>query len=159
MAVCPQPVCQTLSTGLIPTRHAVVLEMAIPKSLMLCSPNDLGIAVLRYSIELQHPGCMHIILENVSSSAPYLLENRSLHPLQYRQADFPGIPYKPLPAFSAAGFVAQVPQSTKQADGLVGTQEEVCLLGDDASGSDVTSIRVNHIASMLLARAMGGSAF
>ena len=65
--------------------------------------------VVRYSMELRGPGSMHFVLESVSADPPYLLENRSSQPLQYRQADVAGLPFLPLPPFSAAGFAWQVP--------------------------------------------------
>lgn len=41
---------------------------------------------LRLCTELRAPGCLHAVLESVAPRAPYLLENRSGHPLRYRQA-------------------------------------------------------------------------
>lgn len=92
---------------------------------------DLSNAVLRYSIELQTPGCMHIILENISASPPYLLENRSFASLRYRQAGYPGIPYKDLPPYSGRGFVSHVPRcpvsqrATGSGEDHSGIKEEV----------------------------------
>lgn len=42
--------------------------------------------ILRFSLALAAPGCLHLLLESVSPKAPYLLENRTPHPFQYRQA-------------------------------------------------------------------------
>lgn len=67
--------------------------------------------VLRYSVELQNPGCMHVIFESVSAVSPYLMENRTTSNLQYRQAGYPGIPYRDLASYSAEGYISQVPTS------------------------------------------------
>ena len=32
--------------------------------------------VLRYSLELRSPGCIHFVLESVAADPPFLLENR-----------------------------------------------------------------------------------
>ena len=45
-----------------------------------------GLVALRLCTELRAPGCLHAVLESVAPRAPYLLENRSGHPLRYRQA-------------------------------------------------------------------------
>jgi len=42
--------------------------------------------VLRLRTELRAPGCLHTVLECVAPRPPYVLENRSGHPLRYRQA-------------------------------------------------------------------------
>ena len=42
--------------------------------------------VLRFSLELRSPGCMHFVLESVSPKPPYLIENRTAHPFRYRQS-------------------------------------------------------------------------
>ena len=42
--------------------------------------------ILRFSLAACNPGCLHLVLESVSPKAPYLLENRTAHPFQYRQA-------------------------------------------------------------------------
>lgn len=95
------------------------------------------VVVLRYSMELRNPGCMHFVLESVSPEPPFLLDNRSSEALQYRQAHFEGLPYTPLPAFSAAGFLWQVPAkpgaSREQPGNLLGSNKsdpdlhEVCF--------------------------------
>jgi hypothetical protein len=45
--------------------------------------------VLRLRTELRAPGCLHTVLECVAPRPPYVLENRSGHPLRYRQARQP----------------------------------------------------------------------
>lgn len=68
-----------------------------------------GAAVaLRLRTQLRAPGCLHAVAEAVGGAPPYVLENRSGHPLRYRQAGAPGAPFLPLPPFSAAGFLWQV---------------------------------------------------
>lgn len=42
--------------------------------------------ILRFSLAACNPGCLHLVLESVSPKAPYLLENRTAHPVKYRQA-------------------------------------------------------------------------
>ncbi len=42
--------------------------------------------ILRFSLAACNPGCLHLVLESVSPKVPYLLENRTAHPFQYRQA-------------------------------------------------------------------------
>ncbi|DBB13347.1 TPA: hypothetical protein ACH3X3_005082 [Trebouxia sp. C0006] len=44
--------------------------------------------------------------------APYLLENCTAHPFQYRQAGLGDLPFQPLPAYSAAGFAWQVTEKS-----------------------------------------------
>ena len=44
--------------------------------------------ILGFSLAACNPGCLHLVLESVSPKAPYLLENRTAHPFQYRQAGF-----------------------------------------------------------------------
>jgi len=44
------------------------------------------VVILRFSLAICNPGCLHLVLESVSPKAPYLLENRTAHPFQYRQA-------------------------------------------------------------------------
>ena len=68
---------------------------------------EVGLVVLRFSVELRSPGCYHIILESISPRAPYHLENRTSHPLLYRQAGKADLPYQSLPSLSAAGFIFQ----------------------------------------------------
>ncbi|KAK9827173.1 hypothetical protein WJX74_009221 [Apatococcus lobatus] len=71
------------------------------------SMDEVGLVVLRFSIELRSPGCYHIVLESMSPRAPYHLENRTSHPLLYRQAGKADLPYQTLPPLSAAGFIFQ----------------------------------------------------
>ena len=47
---------------------------------------ELEVVILRFSLAACNPGCLHLVLESVSPKAPYLLENRTAHPFQYRQA-------------------------------------------------------------------------
>lgn len=42
--------------------------------------------ILRFALGICSPGCLHLVLESVSPRAPYLLENRTPHPFQYKQA-------------------------------------------------------------------------
>ena len=50
------------------------------------SPPEVEMVVLRFSLELRSPGCMHFVLESVSPKPPYLIENRTAHPFRYRQS-------------------------------------------------------------------------
>ena len=47
---------------------------------------EVEVVILRFSLAICNPGCLHLVLESVSPKAPYLLENRTAHPFQYRQA-------------------------------------------------------------------------
>ena len=47
---------------------------------------EVEVVILRFSLAACNPGCLHLVLESVSPKAPYLLENRTAHPFQYRQA-------------------------------------------------------------------------
>lgn len=71
------------------------------------SMDEVGLVVLRFSVELRSPGCYHIVLESISPRAPYHLENRTSHPLLYRQAGKADLPYQTLPPLSAGGFIFQ----------------------------------------------------
>jgi hypothetical protein len=44
-----------------------------------------SVAILRLSVHRRAPGAMHIVLESMAAEPPYLLENRTPVPLQYRQ--------------------------------------------------------------------------
>ena len=61
--------------------------------------------VLRYSVQVPSPGCMLLVLESLCSRPPYTLENRTPHPLYYRQVASRPVAYQTLPPHSAAGFV------------------------------------------------------
>ena len=47
--------------------------------------DEVEVVILRFSLAICNPGCLHLVLESVSPKAPYLLENRTPHPFQYRQ--------------------------------------------------------------------------
>ena len=47
---------------------------------------EVEVVILRFSLGICNPGCLHLVLESVSPKPPYLLENRTGHPFQYRQA-------------------------------------------------------------------------
>lgn len=92
----------------------------------------MDVVVLRYSMELRSPGCIHFVLESVSADPPFLLENRSDHLLEYRQANVEGLPFTKLPPYSAAGFLWQVPGRTEpnpeRAEGILGAQQSDAAL-------------------------------
>ena len=98
---------------------------------------DIDLVVLRYSMELRSPGCMHFVLESVSADPPFLLDNRSEQALQYRQANIDSLPYAKLPAFSAAGFLWQVParpqEGSQPSGGLLGTEKSDAELHEVSS--------------------------
>ena len=48
--------------------------------------DEVEMVVLRFSLGICNPGCLHLVFESISSKAPYILENRTAHPFQYRQA-------------------------------------------------------------------------
>ena len=105
--------------------------------------NKVDVVVLRYSMEIRSPGCTHFVLESVSADPPFLLDNRSDQELQYRQANIPGLPFFQLPAYSAAGFLWQVParpeEGAEQAGNLLGSRKSDTELHEvrPASGADV----------------------
>lgn len=49
-----------------------------------------AVAILRLSVHRRGLGAMHVVLESMHSDPPYLLENRTGFPLQYRQVGRPG---------------------------------------------------------------------
>jgi hypothetical protein len=65
------------------------------------------VAVLRYTVMSVSPGCLTLVLESLSDRPPYVLDNRSSHPMLYHQATSPALPYFVLPPYAAAGFVWQ----------------------------------------------------
>ncbi|DBA65518.1 TPA: hypothetical protein ACH3X2_003174 [Trebouxia sp. C0005] len=73
---------------------------------------EVEVVILRFCLAACNPGCLHLVLESVSPKAPYLLENRTAHPFQYRQAGLGDLPFQPLPAYSAAGFAWQVTEKS-----------------------------------------------
>lgn len=48
-----------------------------------------AVAILRLSVHRRGQGTMHVVLESMHSDPPYLLENRTPFPLQYRQVRCP----------------------------------------------------------------------
>lgn len=50
-----------------------------------------AVAILRLSVHRRGPGGVHVVLESMQSEPPYLLENRTAFPLQYRQVGRPGL--------------------------------------------------------------------
>ena len=70
--------------------------------------------VLRYSVRLVAPGCMALVLESLTSRPPYVLENRTPHPLFFRQAAQPSLPYQELPPYAAAGFCWRLVSGSQQ---------------------------------------------
>jgi hypothetical protein len=68
---------------------------------------EVEVVTLRYVCEVRSPGALHVLLNSVSADASLLLENRSGQPVRYRQAHIAGLPFLPLPPFSAAGFAWQ----------------------------------------------------
>ncbi|KAL4447306.1 hypothetical protein ABPG77_007339, partial [Micractinium sp. CCAP 211/92] len=64
-----------------------------------------AVAILRLSVHRRGRGAMHVVLESMHSDPPYLLENRTSFPLQYRQAHVRGAPLHSLEPFSAVGYV------------------------------------------------------
>ena len=63
-----------------------------------------AVAILRLSVHRRGPGAVHVVLESMQSDPPYLLENRTLLPLQYRQAHVRGAPLHTLEPLSAGGL-------------------------------------------------------
>lgn len=115
--------------------------MAVLTIHMCCSSRGDGkddkvdVVVLRYSMEIRSPGCMHFVLESVSADPPFLLDNRSDQALQYRQANIQGLPYFQLPAFSAAGFLWQVPARPEE-----GAEQAGNLLGSKKSDTEIHEV-------------------
>jgi hypothetical protein len=62
------------------------------------------VAILRLSVHRRGPGALHIVLESMHSEPPYVLENRTRFPLQYRQVGFAGCEVVPLPSCFGAAF-------------------------------------------------------
>ena len=48
--------------------------------------DEVEVVILRFALGICSPGCLHLVLESISPRAPYLLENRTAHPFQYKQA-------------------------------------------------------------------------
>jgi hypothetical protein len=44
-----------------------------------------AVAILRLSVHRRGPGAMHVVLESMHGEPPYLVENRTAVPMQYRQ--------------------------------------------------------------------------
>ena len=60
-------------------------------------------AVLRVSMQVYSPGCLHVILHTVGCQAPYLLQNRTAVAFVYRQHNTPD-QWRLLPAYSSVGY-------------------------------------------------------
>jgi len=72
------------------------------------------VLVLRYSLRMSAPGCTVLLLESLSRRNPYVLENRTPHPLTFRQVAAPALAHQQLPPHSAAGFVWRSTSDTVQ---------------------------------------------
>eukprot|EP00884_Botryococcus_braunii_P010316 jgi/Botrbrau1/19286/Bobra.0073s0029.1 len=92
---------------------------------------EVEVVTLRYICEVRSPGALHILLTSVAADAFLLLENRSGQPVRYRQAHIAGLPFLPLPPFSAAGFAWQA------ADRQIDREVEL----SDAYGSGAAAVR------------------
>lgn len=55
--------------------------------------DEVEVVILRFGIGICSPGCLHLVLESISPRAPYLLENRTAHPFQYKQAGLGELAY------------------------------------------------------------------
>ncbi len=97
---------------------------------------DVEIKVLRYSVRVVAPGCMALVLESLTSRAPYVLENRTPHPLYFRQAAT--LPYQELPPYAAAGFCWRLVSGQPQKVGL--STLTLCRIGPPASQQDMQEL-------------------
>lgn len=59
--------------------------------------------VLRASMQVHSPGCLHIVLHSLGCEAPYLLQNRTSQDFVFRQEGSPD-KWTILSAYSAIGF-------------------------------------------------------
>lgn len=55
--------------------------------------DEVEVVILRFALGICSPGCLHLVLESISPRAPYLLENRTAHPFQYKQAGIGELAY------------------------------------------------------------------
>lgn len=55
--------------------------------------DEVEVVILRFGLGICSPGCLHLVLESISPRAPYLLENRTAHPFQYKQAGLGELAY------------------------------------------------------------------
>eukprot|EP00892_Ulva_mutabilis_P007576 jgi/Ulvmu1/5190/UM021_0207.1 len=60
-------------------------------------------AVMRVSMQVHSPGCLHIILHTIGCQAPYLLQNRTAAAFVYRQHNTLDR-WRLLPAYSSVGY-------------------------------------------------------
>lgn len=60
-------------------------------------------AVLRVSMQVHSPGCLHVILHTIGCQAPYLLQNRTAEAFVYRQHNTPD-KWCLLPAYTSVGY-------------------------------------------------------
>lgn len=60
-------------------------------------------AVMRVSMQVHSPGCLHIILHTIGCEAPYLLQNRTGVAFVYRQHNTPDH-WRLLPAYTSVGY-------------------------------------------------------
>lgn len=65
-------------------------------------------AMVRYHVRLGSPGCVALVLEALSLYSPFMVENRTAHPLLFRPiaVEGPEPPFQKLPPYSAAGLAA-----------------------------------------------------
>ena len=75
---------------------------------------EVEVLVLRYSVRLVAPGCLALVLESLTPRPPYVLENRTPHPLFFRQAALHSLPYQELPPYAAAGFCWRLASGSPQ---------------------------------------------
>ncbi len=61
------------------------------------------VAVLRMSMQVHSPGCIHVVLHNAGCQPPFLLQNRTRHALVFRQESTQDT-WRLLEPHSAVGF-------------------------------------------------------
>ena len=87
------------SKALLRSRH----EMAGPQRGDDAQLHERTVAVLRMSMQVHAPGCIHVVLHTAGCQPPFLLQNRTHQSLLFRQAGTQDT-WRLLPPQSALGF-------------------------------------------------------
>ena len=98
--------------------------------------------MLRYSVRVDSPGSISMVLEAISQRPPYLLENRTPHPLFFRPLVAAATTFQQLPPHSAAGYAPLVTGSPQMVRAVgQSSQSPAAVAAACSDGSTVWDLR------------------
>lgn len=97
--------------------------------------------MVRYHVRMGSPGCVALVLEALSLHSPFLVENRTPHPLLFRPValEGPEPPFQKLPPYSAAGLAAIATSDVQKVLLMLAVRSCVSLGSSSASKIDSLS--------------------